>query len=98
MEVVFKNSEIERMALTNWVDPKWPIAVCMSLKQKVVILKAAPDERTLRNWKSLHYEKLKADLAGLRSIRLNKKYRLLFELSDGASGPKINVVDIDDYH
>ena len=98
MEVVFKNKALERLALTDWSDPKLPLAVCTSLKQKVVILKAAPDERTLRNWKSFHYEKLKGKYAGLRSIRLNKQFRLIFELSDCDSGPKITIVDVEDYH
>ena len=35
------------------------LSVINSFRDKMVVLRAAPDERTLRNWKSLHYEKLK---------------------------------------
>lgn len=59
---------------------------------------AAEDERTLRNWKSLHYEKLKGDREGQRSVRLNDQYRLIFLLDADTSPPKIIVLGIEDYH
>jgi proteic killer suppression protein len=99
MEVVFKDKELEQVAIGGWVNPKLPIAVCASLQRKVSLLKAAPDERTLRNWKSLHYEKLKGDLDGLHAIRLNDQYRLLFEVSaENAGLKKITVISVADYH
>jgi toxin HigB-1 len=97
MEVFFKNKALERIA-DGWVDPQRSIAICTSLQRKVLMLKAAPDERTLRNWRSLHFERLKGDLDGLHSIRLNDQYRLVFEISTGNVGPKITVVDVMDYH
>lgn len=63
-----------------------------------MVLRAAPDERTLRNWKSLHYEKLEGDRTGQRSIRLNKQWRLVFTLDSGLRPPKITVLSIEDYH
>jgi proteic killer suppression protein len=62
------------------------------------VLEAAPDERTLRNWKSLHYEKLKGDRKGQRSIRLNGQWRLVFILDEATLPPTIAVVAVEDYH
>lgn len=74
-----------------------PIAVIKSARRKLTLLRAAVDDRSLRNWKSLHYEKLRGDRDGQRSIRLNDQYRLVFTLSD--KEPLIvTVLAIEDYH
>lgn len=69
-----------------------------SCREKLIVLEAAPDERTLRNWKSLHYEKLGGGREGQRSIRLNKQWRLIFELNDGHSPPTATILGVEDYH
>lgn len=98
MEVVFKDKDLERVA-EGWIDPKRPVGVCTSLQRKISLLRSAPDERTLRNWKSFHYEKLKkGNFAGKHSIRINDQYRLIFDLSVGSTGPKIIVINVVDYH
>jgi len=57
-------------------------------------MRAAPDERTLRNWKSLHYEKMGGDE---RSIRLNDQYRLIFTLDTECRPNKVTVLRIWDH-
>jgi len=68
------------------------------VRRKLTVLRAAPDDRTLRNWKSLHYEKLKGDREGQRSIRINNKYRLVFELDNDTTPQKARILAIEDYH
>lgn len=75
-----------------------PFAVIKSAREKLVVLEAATDEQTLRNWKSLHYEKLTGSRKGQRSIRLNKQYRMVFELDETCKPPTIIVIEIGDYH
>ena len=79
-------------------ESKLPLAVIESFKRKLVLLRAAPDERTLRNWKSFHYEKLVGDRKGQRSIRINKQWRLCFLLDSEVSPQKIRILSIEDYH
>lgn len=69
-----------------------------SVKEKLIILEAAPDERVLRNWKSLRYEKLKGDRQDQRSIRINNQWRMVFELENDSEPPTITVLAIEDYH
>ncbi len=76
MEVVFADAKLARIETEQAAATKLPISVIMSCRRKLVALRAAPDERTLRNWKSLHYEKLSGDREGQRSIRLNDQWRL----------------------
>lgn len=74
------------------------IALIESARDKLNYIRQAVDERDLRNWKSLHYEKLEGNRSGQRSIRLNKQFRLVFTLDNECSPPKITVLSIEDYH
>jgi proteic killer suppression protein len=98
MEIEFHDKGLALIETDEAWRTKLPAAVIASCRQKLVVLRAAPDERTLRNWKSLHYEKLDGDRAGQRSIRLNKQWRLVFTLEVGGAPPKITVLSIEDYH
>jgi toxin HigB-1 len=98
MEVIYGDSKLARIETDDAASTKLPISVIMSCRRKLVVLRAAPDERTLRNWKSLHYERLKGDRDGQRSIRLNDQWRLIFSLDESARPPTIIILEIEDYH
>ena len=99
MDVEFRDKklapiETERAA----ADTGLSIALIESARDKLNFIRQAPDERSLRNWKSLHYEKLEGNRSGQRSIRLNKQFRLVFTLDNESSPPKVTVLSIEDYH
>ncbi len=71
--------------------------VINSLRDKLVVLRAASDERTLRSWKSLHYEKLHRP-GDQRSIRVNKQWRLVFTIDTKVKPNKMSVLGVEDYH
>ena len=75
-----------------------PIAVINSFRDKFVVIRAAPDERTLRNWRSLHYAKLEGYKDGRRSIRLNKQWRVVFTIKTECNPNQITVLSVEDYH
>lgn len=75
-----------------------PIGVIRGAQLKLLKLEQAPDERTLRNWKSLNYKKLSGDREGQRSVRVNKQYRIVFELLNDEKPPSIRILEIDDTH
>jgi proteic killer suppression protein len=75
-----------------------PVSVIKSARRKLTVLRAATDDRSLRNWKSLRYEKLKGNREGQRSIRINDQYRMVFRLDDGTAPPTITILSIEDYH
>jgi len=98
MKIKFRD---QRLALitSEWAaETRLPISVIKSCREKLVVLAAAPDERTLRNWRSLRYEKLKGQWEGKRSIRLNDQWRLVFELDETQAPPLIVIVAVEDYH
>jgi proteic killer suppression protein len=98
MKVEFRDERLALVRTDRAAETRLPVSVIKSCREKLIVLEAAPDERTLRNWKSLHYEKLSGDREGQRSIRLNKQWRLTFELSDQNSLPTVTILGVEDYH
>jgi proteic killer suppression protein len=64
----------------------------------MTIIAAAPDERDLRALKSLHFEKLRGKRQGQHSVRLNKQFRLTFEIKEEQRRKIIIIHAIEDYH
>jgi len=98
MNVIFINKQFNKIETEHAIDLKLPLNIINTLRKKLVMLRAAPDERTLRNWKSLHYEKMKGDKQDQRSIKLNDQWRMIFTLNNNTDPPTITVIGIDDYH
>jgi proteic killer suppression protein len=98
MEIEFRDRRLALIETDQAAETKLPISVIHSCRQKLVLLRAAMDERALRNWKSPHYEKLQADREGQRSVRINKQWRLVFTLDNTRSPPKIEILSVENYH
>jgi proteic killer suppression protein len=98
MEIEFADPALGRVETDEAGATRLPVAVIRSVRRKLTVLRAAPDDRTLRNWKSLHYEKLRGDRVGLRSIRINKQFRLVFALDSETDPQTLTVLAIEDYH
>lgn len=98
MDVEFADAKLALIETDEAGSTRLPIAVIRSARRKLIVLRAASDERALRNWKSLHYEKLKGNRAGQRSIRVNEQYRIVFEIDNEAKPQKATIIAIEDYH
>lgn len=94
MEVEFRDKDLALVETDRAAETRLPIAVINSMRQKLVVIRAAPDDRTLRNWKSLHYEKMEGDE---RSIRLNDQYRLIFTITNSNNITKMTVLRVWDH-
>ena len=91
MDVEFRDKTLALIETDRAAETRLPISVINSLRQKLVVIRAAPDERTLRNWKSLHYEKMEGDE---RSIRINKQFRLIFTLNIECKPNKMTILRV----
>jgi proteic killer suppression protein len=98
MEVLFADLIMTLIETEEAGKTKLPVPVIKSARRKLTILRAAIDDRSLRNWKSLHYEKLKGDREGLRSIRLNDQYRMVLTLDESITPQTVTIIAIEDYH
>ncbi|MGB8682929.1 MAG: type II toxin-antitoxin system RelE/ParE family toxin [Candidatus Binatus sp.] len=99
MKIEFRDKRLALIQTDRAAETGLPITVIKSCREKLIVLAAAPDERTLWNWRSLRYEKLKGERENERSIRLNNQWRLVFELVQQAPGSQtIIIISVEDYH
>ena len=98
MEVEFRDSKLALIETSRAAETKLPLSVINSARRKLFLIRAAPDERTMRNWKSLHYEKMTGARKGERSIRLNDQWRMSIDLDDSRSPAKVVVLEITNHY
>ncbi len=61
-------------------------------------IRAVDNENELRRLKSLHFEKLKGKRKHEYSMRLNKQFRLIFQIEKVREHNQLVVTGIEDYH
>jgi proteic killer suppression protein len=98
MDIEFRDKHLASIHTDRAAETRLPCSVIRSCREKFVVIRAAPDAHTLRNWRSLRYERLTGDRCSQHSIRLNDHWRLIFELDESCSPPVMIVLAIDDYH
>lgn len=98
MKIEFRDSRLALIRTDRAEETKLPFPVIKSCREKLTVLEAAPDERTLRHWKSLRYKKLEGNRKEQRAIRINDQYRLIILLNNSQAPPTIMVLGVEDYH
>lgn len=98
MKLTFRTKEMERLYTDLEYRAGLHPQIVRVYRARIQHLKTATDERDIRAFKSLHYEKLKGERKHQRSIRINGQMRIVFELSGEGAGRTIEIVSIEDYH
>ena len=91
MDIEFADKKLALVETDEASKTRLPFSVIESMRTKLGFLRAAPDERSIREWKSLRYEKMQGDE---RSIRLNDQFRLIFTINTTCSPSKITVLRV----
>src|SRR6185312_1960055 len=98
MRIEFRDRRLALIRTERAHELKLPVGVIKAARDKLLLIESAPDERTLRNWKSLNYKQLSGDRDGQRQIRLNDQYRITFLLDESTEPPTAIVLKIGDTH
>ena len=98
MDVEFEDEDLRRLVCDPSFDMGLDRSIVKSYRMRVQFMVAAVDERAFYAMTSWHFEKLKGDLAGRHSIRLNKQWRLLIRLEKRESEKTVVVISICDDH
>jgi proteic killer suppression protein len=98
MRIVFANDSLGLVETDDAGKTNLPASVIKVARRKLTVLRAAIDDHSLKNWKSLHHETLRGDREGQRGVRLNEKYRMVFELDEQHEPPTTTIIAIEDYH
>jgi len=98
MNVEFRTNELERLATDLKFNAGFAGGVIKAYRKRLQAIRAANDERDLRNVRSNRFEKLEGARSHQHSVRINEQWRLVFEIRRGESGKIIFIYDIEDYH
>ena len=98
MDIIFEDLSLKRLEEDLSYDAGFDRAIVRAYRMRLQLIRASQDERAFYNMKSLHFEKLKGNLDGFYSMRLNKQWRLLLKLRKENSGNLVIVISISDYH
>jgi toxin HigB-1 len=98
VKVAFKDPKLRRLVEEGTNAEKLPLGIYEALLEIMVAIVSARDERDLYQQRSLNMERLHGDRKGQYSIRLNKQYRLCFEIHKDRDGNLIWILEIVDYH
>ena len=80
MEVEFADDDLDRLEIDLQFTAGFEREVVRGFRKVMQVIRDAPDERDFYALKSLHFEKLQGSRSHQRSMRLNKKWRLIVEL------------------
>lgn len=95
MRIRFEDHDLQRLhEERDFVLPRLGPDVTTAFRKKVAYLEEAESETDLRNYKALHFEKLRGDRAGQHSIRLNRQWRLVLRIESDAEGRLLIVVEV----
>lgn len=97
MKIVFADKRLALIRTDRAHELGLPFAVIKGAREKLNFLAEAPDERTLRNWKSLRYKRREGS-SDERQIRINDQFRILFKLDNDSFPPTITILEIGDPH
>src|SRR3546814_16889943 len=92
MEVAFEDPALQKLESDPAFTAGFEAAIVKAFRKRMQLIRAAVDERTFYAMKSLHYEKLKGNRDGQRSMRLNDQWRLVLRLQEDEAGQPVFVV------
>lgn len=98
MRIEFREKRLALIQTDRAHELKLPFGVIKTARERLLLIQSAPDERTLRNWKSLYYKKLSGESDGQRQIRINDQYRIVFILDESTDPPTAIILEIGDTH
>ena len=98
MEVRYKDASLDRLETDPAYAGGYDQAIVRAFRLRIQTIRAAPDERTFYELKSLHFEKLKGNRSHQHSMRLNSQWRLILEFDGSGSAKVVCIVGIEDYH
>lgn len=76
--------------------PKFSRDIELCFIKRVIQMEQAPNTNSLRELKSLHFEKLSGELEGKYSIRVNKAFRIVFRIEKEGNNLRLEVICVEE--
>jgi proteic killer suppression protein len=94
MDVEFVSSDLALVETDRAADTGLPVAVIHTARQRLALLRAAPDLGMLMRWKSFGYCEGPVGPTGERPVVIREEWRMWVKVDPTMSPPKAVVIDI----
>jgi proteic killer suppression protein len=98
MKIEFRDRRLALIRTDRAAETKLPFAVIKACCEKLVVLEAAPDERTLKNWRSLHLKTVYGDESSHRLVQVSDQWSMAFTIDESSVPPTITILAIEEPH
>ena len=98
MEVEFADNDLDRLDTDASFTMGLSSGLVTAYRKRLQGIKAAVDERDLREMRGWRLEKLKGKRQHQSSIQLNDQFRLVVEFLETSNGKRVRIVGVEDYH
>lgn len=96
MRLDFEDSRLQLIETVRAAETQLPVAIIQSARQRLAILRAAPDLRTMKNWKSLRLKGGDPDRPQEYEVMMTERWRLRLRVQEIESAMAIVVTAIDE--
>src|SRR5262245_61589203 len=97
VEVTFADADFDELEADEAARTNFDKAIVRAYRRLMNFIRQAVDERDLRAWPGGNFERLKGKRSHQHSLRINKQWRLVFEIVKGNPKNTIRVISIEDY-
>lgn len=99
MRFRFEDEDLERLfSDRSFHHPRAGPELTKPFRKTMQFIGAAVDDRDLRSYRGLRFEKLDGDRKGQHSVRLNHQFRLILHLTTDGDDRVVVVLELTDYH
>ncbi|HYW09127.1 MAG TPA: type II toxin-antitoxin system RelE/ParE family toxin [Longimicrobium sp.] len=98
MEIEYDDDDLRRLEFDKAFTGGYSPAIVSGFRRLIQFIRASSDERDFRAMRGFRFERLKGKREHEYSMRINKQWRLVFEIRGQAPRKQIGVKGIEDYH
>jgi toxin HigB-1 len=95
MDIEFADSRLALIETDRAADTKLPVAVIQTTRQRLSMIRAAPDVRTMQNWKSLGL-RLRNGSAGEHAVVVAPQWNMVLRIEEKNSSMKVVVKSLEE--
>jgi proteic killer suppression protein len=98
MDVEHDDPDLERLEKDPECISRHAASVVRQFRRVMLLIREVLHESELYKYSSRHFEKLKGDRRHQYSLRLDRQWRLIVEIKEGADRNCLRIIEIVDYH
>lgn len=92
MEIICEDADLAAIEAGEAVKSRLPVATIRAVRRKLTLMRAAPSEHALRNWRSLRYE----EQGDQSQISLDARWRIVLRLEKERQPQRLYLLRVDE--